>query len=94
MRLILIAVILAAAAAFTLTARTTTAADVAEPMHGVAALRQQREPVDDNDDTRVEVQLVMVGIAVGVVVVLGSGAYLLRKKLGLVAGPPEQVDHH
>jgi hypothetical protein len=56
----------------------------------------QQQDVDDNDDTRVEVQLVVLGIAAGTVFVLGSGAYLLRKKLGLVAPPPEQggAGHH
>ncbi len=50
---------------------------------------QEAPPVDDNDDSRVTVQLIVAGIAAGVVVVVGSGAYLLRRKLGLVAPPPE-----
>jgi hypothetical protein len=54
------------------------------------AVLQQRPPVDDSDDTRVGVQLTVAGIAIGVVVVMGSAAYLLRKKLGLVAPPPDQ----
>lgn len=45
--------------------------------------------VDDNDDTRVEVQLVVVGAAIGLVVVGGTIAYLVRRRLGLVAPPPE-----
>jgi hypothetical protein len=54
------------------------------------------QQVDDNDDTRVEVQLVMLGIAAFVVVGVGTAGYVLRKKLGLVAGPPEQPTggHH
>ncbi|MDP9235834.1 MAG: hypothetical protein M3P30_00295 [Chloroflexota bacterium] len=51
---------------------------------------EQAPDVGDNDDSRVAVQLIVAGIAVGVVVVFGSAAYLLRKKLGLVAPPPDQ----
>ena len=62
------------------------------------ASRQQDQPavIDDNDDTRVEVQLAMLGIAAFTVVGLGGAAYVLRKKLGLVAPPPEQPagGHH
>lgn len=55
-----------------------------------------QQAVDDNNGTRVEVQLVMLGIAIGTVFVLGTGAYLLRKKLGLVPPPPEEAagGHH
>ena len=49
-----------------------------------------QEQVDSHDDTRVEVQLVVLGVAVLLVVVIGSAGYLLRRKLGLVAPPPEQ----
>ena len=52
------------------------------------ATYQQRPAVDDHDESRVTIQLIVAGIAAGVVVVVGSGAYLLRKKLGLVAPPP------
>ena len=45
--------------------------------------------VDDNDDTRVEVQLVVLGAAIGLVVVVGTAAYLVRRRLGLIAPPPE-----
>jgi drug/metabolite transporter (DMT)-like permease len=54
----------------------------------VAPSYQQNE-VDDNDDTRVEVQLVVLGIVIATVFVFGSCVYLLRKRLGLVAPPPE-----
>lgn len=58
---------------------------------GIAA-----QQVDDNDDTRVEVQLVVAGIVAAFVVGVGSGAYLLRKRLGRVAPPPDQSGsgHH
>ncbi len=54
------------------------------------------QQVDDNDDTRVEVQLVVAGIVAAFVVGVGSGAYLLRKRLGRVAPPPDQSagGHH
>jgi hypothetical protein len=54
----------------------------------VAGVHQQAE-VDDNDDTRVEVQLVVLGIVIGTVFVFGLAIYLLRKRLGLVPPPPE-----
>jgi hypothetical protein len=59
-------------------------------------IAQQLQEVDDNDDTRVEVQLVVLGAVVGTVFVVGTGLYFLRKRLGLVAPPPEQDagSHH
>jgi hypothetical protein len=48
-----------------------------------------QQDVDDNDDTRVEVQLVVLGIVIATVFVFGSAVYLVRKRLGLVAPPPE-----
>lgn len=55
------------------------------------SLQQQ---VDQHDDTRVGVQLAVAGAAAVVVVVLGTGAYFLRKRLGLVAPPPKQDGGH
>ena len=66
-----------------------SAAGVA-PAASAVPISIQAQEVDDNDDTRVEVQLVVLAIAAGTVFVAGSGAYLLRKRLGLVAPPPEQ----
>ncbi|MEX0749386.1 MAG: hypothetical protein WD359_01125 [Dehalococcoidia bacterium] len=51
----------------------------------VAAAFQQE--VDDNDDTRLEVQLVVLGVA-AFVVGIGAAGYVLRKRLGLVPPPP------
>lgn len=48
----------------------------------------QQPPIDDNDDTRVEVQLIVAGIAAFTVVGVGSAAYMLRRKLGRIAPPP------
>ena len=61
-------------------ARTTAAAVLAAPPR----------PVDDHSDSRVWVQLVVAGIAAGLVVGVGTGAYLLRRKLGLTAYAPDQ----
>ena len=52
--------------------------------------------VDDNDESRVGVQLVVAGIAAGLVVGVGTAAYLLRRKLGLTAYSPDEASdgHH
>jgi hypothetical protein len=74
--------------------RPAEAADV--PSQQVAQEAYLQERVDDNDDTRVEVQLVVLGIAAGSVVGVLGGAYLLRRKLGLVPPPPgdDAASHH
>jgi hypothetical protein len=69
--------------AFTLVAAASAHAVSAAPVTlsvGQPAMAAQQ--VDDNDDTRVGVQLVVVGIAAGVVVGVGSIAYLVRRRLG------------
>jgi hypothetical protein len=55
------------------------------------------QPVNQHDDSRVGVQLVVAGIAAGLVLGVGTGAYLLRRKLGLTAyAPPNAAGggHH
>ena len=54
------------------------------------ALRQSTQPIDQHDDSRVGVQLVVAGIAAGLVVGAGTAAYVLRRKLGLTAYAPDQ----
>jgi len=72
--------------------RTEAASDIAATAPAATARRQA---TDDNGDTRVEVQVAVLGIAVGAVFVLGTATYVLRKKLGLVPPPPEQgTDGH
>lgn len=85
-------VLLACIAAVTLiaAARFEALASGVTPEAGASQPSIQAREIDDNDDTRVEVQLVVLGIAVGTVFVVGSGVYVLRKRLGLVAAPPEQ----
>jgi hypothetical protein len=68
-------------------AQRAAAADATAGSTASRAHSQQVEPAPDDD--RVEVQLVVLGVAVGLVVVFGSLAYLVRRKLGLVAPPPE-----
>jgi hypothetical protein len=54
-------------------------------------------PVNQHDDSRIGVQLVVAGIAAGLVVGVGTGAYLLRRKLGLTAYVPPETGgggHH
>ena len=57
----------------------------------------RQETVDDNDDTRVEVQLVVLGVALALVVGLGDSVVPAAKAVGAGAPPPEQPSgdgHH
>ncbi|MEX2245772.1 MAG: hypothetical protein WEC75_03715 [Dehalococcoidia bacterium] len=61
------------------------------------SLRPIQQQVADQDGTRVEVQLVVLGIAAFTVVGVGGAGYLLRRKLGRIPPPPEQPapgSHH
>jgi hypothetical protein len=53
-------------------------------------MQQSRPPVPSNDGTRVRVQVGVLCAVVAVVVVAGTGAYFLRRRLGLTAPPPQQ----
>ncbi len=82
-----------------LASATVGGAYAASDVHLVEAhqtIDAQQQHVDQHDDTRVGVQLTVLGLAAVVVVVIGTGAYFLRKKLGLTAAPPPQTGagHH
>ena len=54
-------------------------------------------PVDNHDGSRVGVQLAVAGVAVGLVVGVGTAGYFLRRKLGLTAYSPDHPpggEHH
>lgn len=95
MKIALISVLLALSAALA-GSRGALAAEI-DAGHGagpsVAAL--QEDEAAGGDDDVVEVQLVVLGIVIGTVFVLGTGAYLLRRRLGLTAyTPPADSGHH
>jgi hypothetical protein len=76
------------------TPRVSVQASAALPAAPLPAAIAQAQEIDDNDDTRVEVQLVVLGIAIGTVFVFGTALYFLRRRLGLVPPPPDQSDGH
>lgn len=87
MRSIPLAVLLAAALVLAAAAsRAEAAALPPSPGRPAVALQQ----VDQSDDTRVGVQLAVLGAAAFTVVVVGLAGYLLRRKLGLTAPPPKR----
>jgi len=72
-------------------------APASEPAAMLPLQEEQPAQTESNkDDDLVEVQLVVLGIALFVVVGVGSAGYLLRKRLGLVPPPPDQsaTGHH
>ncbi len=89
MRLFIIALVLAVAAAGGVATPPSSAHAAPSAPALAPATAQLQQPVDDNDDTRVEVQLVVLGAAVSLVVGVGVAAYLLRRRLGLVAPAPD-----
>ncbi len=74
--------------------RAAEAADLVEGAPAPAAAAQSEELPSENDDT-VAVQLTVLGIVLGAVFVAGTGAYLLRRRLGLTAYTrPADSGHH
>ena len=91
--------LVAAVLAFAVTYAAAAPIDAASvpPADGRAVAHQRlQRPVDQHDGSRVGVQLVVAGITAALVVGVGTGAYLLRRKLGLTAYAPEQAGggHH
>lgn len=75
--------------------RPALAAPLAPPAGDIAPASIQEGSEPESDDDVVEVQLVVLGIVIGTVFVLGSAAFLLRRRLGLTAyTPPADTGHH
>jgi len=89
MRLFSLSLLIAAALTAAVSLRPAHAATTPHAATAAAHAQQQRQ-VDADDDTRVEVQIAVLVAAVTLVVVIGTGAYFLRRLLGLTAPPPEQ----
>jgi hypothetical protein len=74
------------------------AAGIANAEHvAPAATATQEGParqVDDNADTRVGVQLAVLGVAAFVVVVIGGVGYVIRRRLGLDKPPAQEPPGH
>jgi hypothetical protein len=89
-------VLAAAVLALALSQVRAADADAAGVTGEAAVTVSSQQQVDDNDDTRVEVQLVVLGIAAFVVLGIGAAGYVLRKRLGLVPPPPgpDAGGHH
>ena len=97
MRLIALSVLVLAMFAAVAVARPAQAADTTPLTQASVLWQAGTQPVDDHEDSRVGVQLVVAGIAAALVVGVGTGAYLLRRKLGLTAYAPDSAaggGHH
>ena len=90
MRLLPFALLLVVMLFAAVSVRPALAANSAPGAAPAAAMRQDKPPIPSNNDTRVRVQVGVLCAAVAVVVVAGTGAYFLRKYLGLVPPPPSQ----
>lgn len=95
MKIALISVLLTLSAAL-LGSRAAMAAEIdAGQGAGSPVVALQADEAAGEDDDVVEVQLVVLGIVIGTVFVVGTGAFLLRRRLGLTAyTPPADSGHH
>ena len=85
MRNLAMLALVTAALLMAVSTRAAVASD-APAQHTPATLSGQAKPViDDHDESRVVVQLIVLGLVIGVVVVAGTAAYLVRRRLGLTA---------
>lgn len=90
-----LALILLACAFTARTGAAQAAVDAPAPQSETVAAAGVDIDIDDDDDNVFEVQLVVLGIVIASVFVLGTGAWLLRRKLGLTAyTPPADSGHH
>lgn len=96
MRLLSFALALALFACALAPGRAALAAVAHDSMPADAAAPAMLQEADDGEDRVVEVQLAVLGAAIVLVVVIGGAGYFLRKRLGLVAPPPDQsqAGHH
>jgi hypothetical protein len=78
-----LAVILSLAMFLWAAASPASATHAADATVGGAPAIVAAQAVDQNDDSRVGVQVVVVAVAAGTVVGLGGAAYFLRRRLGL-----------
>ncbi len=89
MRLISLCAIALAIFATDIAVRPTQATEILRQTHAGQLRQSVPQTVDDHDGSRVGVQLAVTGIAAGLVVGVGTGAYFLRRRLGLTAYSPE-----
>jgi hypothetical protein len=86
-----VALVLAAGAPRASAAALAPALQRAPVMQASGPTQQAATPaVPSHAGSRVAVQWGVFGVAAFTVIVVGSGAYLLRRRLGLVSPPPEQ----
>ena len=69
--------------------------DMSVAMTGEGSTGDEPAVTESEDDDRVVVQLVVLGIVIATVFVIGTAAFGLRWKLGRTAyTPPPDVGHH
>jgi len=93
MRLLLIALVLTIAVAVPV--RGAQAAGVAHEAPLPATAAQEGEGAAPGNGDTVAIQLSVLGVVLATVFVAGTGAFLLRRRLGLTAyTPPKDSGHH